>query len=108
MDHPLEDARRRRYLTIWKEVLGAFLGWSEARVISWAETVWGAWIGDLEDLFFEQPPVYWALPAIIPDSLKTRLTSDEMDELLGKLLIALCRRHQATDQPGRHRDLLDA
>lgn len=94
MDYPPSDPRKEHYLGIWKEMLGAFLGWPEARVIRWAEAAWGEWIGDLEEVFYEQPPVYWALPALIPASLKVRLNPNEMDELLGRLLIAFDDEHE--------------
>lgn len=97
--YPL-DQRRQVYFAVWADVLGALLGWPEERVIRWADSAWGYWMRELEDVFYEQPPIYWALPALISEPLKNRLSQAEIDDLLRRLLSAFDDEHDLQFAPG--------
>jgi hypothetical protein len=76
------DDNARYYLAMWKSLLRAFLGWSEERVMKWADdTKMLAALQNPDDILFNRPPQYWVVGALIPTSLRSRLTGTALMEL---------------------------
>lgn len=95
---------KRYYLSIWKEMFRAFLGWSEAETMRWAER-WKTPEGhnpldDPEDIFYHETPQYWAVQTLIPDALKARLATRQLLDLERQILLAFQDEHRYEFPPG--------
>ncbi len=90
----LDNYNKQYYLSVWKEMLKEFLGWSEVDVIHWAKETWTEEVLDNpDDIFYHQTPQYWITYLLIPASLKTRLSSEECIEFEQRLLLAFKDKH---------------
>ena len=78
------------YLAAWVEMLGAFLGWSEEQVLSWARSgvKWTA-LDDPHDIIYHESPYYWMKHLLIPTELQQRLSPEELRRLESRLWTAL-------------------
>jgi hypothetical protein len=88
------------YLTTWKELLAALLGWSGDRVLEWArETGKLEFMADPDDMFFHETPEYWVKYLLVPEDLKRRLPSHEWIEIANRIWAVLDQ--ESTDFPPR-------
>jgi hypothetical protein len=70
---------KRYYLAVWKDMLGTLLGWSEERIIAWAQQgpLWAA-LDNPNDITFHETPMYWAKHLLIPAPLRARLPHEQL------------------------------
>jgi|ERR1041385_952471 hypothetical protein len=76
--HPNELTSQvgRHYLEAWRKIVPTFLGWSDEKVLSWAEK----WKDDMNDPgagFYNRTPIEYVVPLFIPETLKARLSISE-------------------------------
>jgi hypothetical protein len=69
------------YINVWKEMLGAFLDWTEEDVTKWINETWLVYLNNPEDILYHQTPQYWLTMVIIPDPLRQRLAGIELARL---------------------------
>lgn len=79
-------SRKEAYIEEWTRLLSAFLGWTPEQVRPWASARYGALMDD--DLFYHEMPVYWAVPALIPSTLRDRLSPADLLTLERDILAA--------------------
>jgi hypothetical protein len=95
MEQPIvSDDNKQYYLDIWKEMLGALLGWSESQVLEWAEETWGEFLDDPDDIFYHGTPQYWVRHLLIPDDLNARLSNPQRVDLQARILRVFQDEHQ--------------
>ena len=69
------------------------LGWSDAYVLHWISQHWATFLERPDDLFYNQPPQYWAAPYMIPEGLKARLSSSELVVVRQQIVAAFDDNH---------------
>src|SRR5436305_1335345 len=78
------------YLLIWKNLFREFLGWTEKETLDWAEKTGKlAFLADPDDMIYHQIPQYWAIQALVPNTLKNKLPALELADLKSRMLTAL-------------------
>jgi hypothetical protein len=84
-------------LAIWEELLGAFLGWSRTMVRQWAQETYFRHLvdpDDPEDIFYHDPPQYWIVMTLIPQTLRDKLSQRELYDLDAHILRAFDDHHR--------------
>ncbi len=79
---------------MFREMLHAFLGWSEPQIKEWiVDHVPLEELDDWMDIYYHVPPQYWIRNTLIPLSLHQTLSSAELAELRIRLLEAFKDEH---------------
>jgi hypothetical protein len=69
-----------RYLSIWKQVLGAFFDWDEEAVEQWA-IAFRAEMQSTKSFFYHEDPYFYVIPLCIPNHLRSELSGKELNRL---------------------------
>ncbi len=89
-----DNYNKRHYLSVWKGLLEVFLVWPESRVAQWVQdTGMVAFLDDPHDMVYHETPQYWVKHLFVPDSLKARLSDDEVYRVEGRILDAFKDEH---------------
>ncbi len=82
------------YLAMFREMLHAFLGWSEPQIREWiVDRVPLEELDDWMDIYYHVPPQYWIRNTLIPLSLHQTLSWRELAVLRIRLLEAFNDEH---------------
>jgi hypothetical protein len=89
MSNESNSGAKNYYLSIWKGILLEFLGWSENQVIDWvARSGKMEYLNNPNDIFYHQTPQYWVANALIPDTLRMRLSETDLLQLRQEIFLA--------------------
>lgn len=68
------QANKDYYLTTWREMLTALLGWSRWDVSRWAmESGKSKQLDDPDDSLYHESPIYWTIDLLMPDAAWRKL-----------------------------------
>lgn len=82
------------YLTTYREMLRAFLGWSEPQIREWiVDRVPLEELDDWQDIYYHVPPQYWMVNTLIPLSLHRSLSENELIDLRHRIFEAFNDEH---------------
>jgi hypothetical protein len=85
------------YVRTWAKSLNAILNWPEAQTFEWAEKWWDG-LNDPDSFIFHEPPTYYILSLVIPEQLKQKFSSVELQLLRGRLLDSIQQKDSFCDR----------
>jgi len=91
----INNEEGRHYVTTWIKILHVFLGWPEEKAMKWAEPRL-AHLNDPHSLLFIEPPTWYILHLLLPESLRA-LTGPDRQMLARFLLLAIGKKDTLCD-----------
>lgn len=77
-----------RHLSVWRQILVSWLGWSEERFSIWVES-WERKVRDnvhgWRDWFYHEDELYFVLPLLVPKDLREHLAKQRTQEMYSDL-----------------------
>ena len=84
----IQNEDGRHYVRTWVVALDIILKWPEQRTLVWADK-WLASMNDPNAMFFNGTPADYIIPLMIPERLRKRLPSYELEHVREQLLTAI-------------------
>jgi hypothetical protein len=84
----VQSEDQKYYLRVWKASLAGLLGWSEHEIGDWIQTNCSSWAEGYA-VYVHEPPEFWVIPALIPNSLRERIGAAEIAKLKREILTAI-------------------
>jgi hypothetical protein len=82
------EQKKRETFAAWAKILGELLGWSVSQADAWTMR-YDEFITDYYATFRHETLVYYLIPALIPESLRTRLEPHDMTILESRIQHAI-------------------
>src|SRR5258708_16376850 len=93
----INNEEGRHYGRTWIVAFEVILDWPEHRTLEWADK-WLHRLNEPDSLFYNNPPIYYIISLIIPDRLRQRLPSYEVEHLREQLLGAIQQNDSFCDR----------
>jgi hypothetical protein len=87
-----QASKKRAYLNSWKNVLGAFLGWPEERVLQWVKQDYEYLLNMPDSFVYRTSAMFYIIPLLLSDRLRRLSTDGGEVELRPRIQTAIeCR-----------------
>jgi hypothetical protein len=84
---PASHDEKSEYITTWKIVFAALLGWSETQIMDWvAVHQYGEYLDQPDDIMYHASPIYWAAIPIAQETFKDQITGLDLVDLSKRIV----------------------